>query len=142
MTTLALLPIPTRRWVAFAVIMVGLLGSGSTGWASCGDYLVHGSAGGESGYDLGVSVSFFPARSEGPDQPSSPCIGGRCQSLPWGPLAPSTYRVTVSELTASMHAASTAGAHPMLLQWLIPTDGQFPPQPWLAIDLPPPQDLA
>ena len=139
-------PGPTRVLVLAVTVAIGFLAGCSTGWASCGDYLVHRSEGLVHGSEGIESTDPLVANVEGvlvllPDRHDAPpmaCVGGRCRSLPWLPT-PGAPSSSTSKLIASADAEPAAVSACGPRRWLDSFDGLLPPQPWLEIEIPPPR---
>ena len=122
--------------------------------ASCGDYLLmdHDTPGtprdgqmGEWHFRAGETALTTPVDDQDrptTPAPGSPCASGRCHSVPLIPPPQDSSRGFVWKGAAIVVDTGSNAADRNASSWGLPTDGSAAPQPFLAVDVPPPRPAA
>lgn len=140
------------RVIAVLSLLSGMCLSGSeVVRASCGDYLLmdHDAPGtprdGQMGeWHFRPGETALAMRVNDQDRPTtpvpgSPCASGRCHSVPLIPPPQDSSRGFVWKGAAIVVDVGSNTADRDASSWGLPADGSAAPQPFLAVDVPPPR---
>jgi hypothetical protein len=140
-----------QRFCAAVLSLVAMFALASTAKASCGDYLLHGTAADHnsannhwlatedsSAPSTLVPYSIFRAPSNDPLKPKSSCEGGRCQSQPI-PAPVDHSRISIPRQPALLTFLQSLRGESGNETWPRPSNGLAVDSPFSSVPSPPPR---